>query len=105
MSDGVRRLTINYDVCQEGVLKLQNTAERVNDLKNSMEKTVHRLAEDGLMDSESATTYIQEFDNEVKASIERLEGFFVAAESLMTQMCNIFEEADNNIANMIKSVN
>ena len=97
-----KRLRVDYVSVRDIVSDIQTYESEIEEIYDLMDTTVNALVSEGYMEAESATAYVEEFENMLGPDIQSLKTLVASFHKQLTDICNNFEDADARIADMLK---
>lgn len=94
-------LKISYNELTALTARMEKAAENIQTTYENMETTVNSLVENGYMEAEAATTYVNNFTSMLGPSITELNTLVVSFYTQLNTICENFAEVDKNIASAI----
>lgn len=94
-------LRISYNELTALTAQMEKAAEAVMTTYESMESTVNSLIDNGYMEAEAATTYVNNFTSLLGPSMTELNTLIVSFYTQLNTICENFAEVDKNIASAI----
>lgn len=95
------RLRVDYVSVQDIIENIATYESEVESTYGDMTTAVESLVNDGYMEAEAATAYVNEFKQMLGPDVEDLAELLVNFHTQLTQICQNFADADAKIASML----
>ncbi len=96
-------LKISYNELTALSGQMEKAAENIMTVYDSMLATVNALVDNGYMEAEAATTYVNNFTSLLGPSITELNTLVVSFYTQLNTICDNFAEVDAQIASAIRA--
>ena len=97
-----KRLRVDYVSVRSIIGDIKGYEEEIESIYDVMDTTVGSLVSDGYMEAESATAYVEEFENMLGPDIQSLKTLVASFYKQLSDICDNFEDADSRIAEMLR---
>lgn len=98
---GRSRLKVDYVSVKEIANDIKGYSDEIQVIYDDMDTIVKSLVSEGYMEAESATAYVEEFENLLGPDIKSLKLLVDSFYKQLTQICSNFETKDADIAKML----
>lgn len=95
------RLRVDYVSVQDIIENISKYESEVESTYGDMTTAVESLVNDGYMEAEAATAYVNEFKQMLGPDVEDLTELLVNFHTQLTQICQNFADVDAKIASML----
>ena len=95
------RLRVDYVQVESLITDMKSCEANVENIYEEMTNTVSSLVNNGYMEADAATAYVEEFKQMLGPDIENLSDLITRFHSQLSQVCQNFAEADSKLAKML----
>lgn len=95
------RLRVDYVQVESLITDMKSCEANVENVYEEMTNTVSSLVNNGYMEADAATAYVEEFKQMLGPDIENLSDLITRFHSQLSQVCQNFAEADLQLAKML----